>query len=304
MAQICILPATHRNKHSIRRVFGEIRPSNAIYRRPSYRRRQQVSPISRKLHAQRLTPSRLSFFSLCLSAAILYSPLAADFFVYYPEHTSKPAIFTLSLSGIMMSFTMAFLSGIGLASAIPNHPSYSTAYTTGQGALIVEGFRPLGAFGNFCSVVVALGLIANTAAPTYSSGVDFQILGRHAEKVPRVIWNTVGVVIYTVCALVGRANLSEIFTNFLALMGYWAAIWAAIMLEERFVFRRRTGYNWAAWRDPEKLPLGLAGFVAFVVGWVGAVLCMAQVWYIGPIAKLVGVNGADVGWLSGWWVLG
>lgn len=34
--------------------------------------------------------------------------------------------------------------------------------------------------------------------------------------------------------------------------------------------------------------------MAFVVGWVGAILCMAQVWYIGPIAKLVGEYGADV----------
>lgn len=237
----------------------------------------------------------LSFFSLCLSAAITYAPLAADFFVYYPEHTSRVTIFSLTLTGLLFSFTIAFLSGIGLASGITAYPEYSSAYTRGQGALIVEGFGPLHGFGKFCSVVVALGLIANTIAPTYSSGVDFQILGCYAEKVPRVIWNTVGVIIYTICALVGRSNLSEIFTNFLALMGYWVAIWFAVILEEWLIFRFRSGYNWSAWRDPSKLPVGIAGFIAFVVGWVGAVLCMAQVWYIGPIAKLVGDYGADMG---------
>lgn len=189
---------------------------------------------------------------------------------------------------------MAFIIGIGLASGIPTHTDYSNAYNRGQGALIVEGFNPLGGFGKFCSVVIALGLIANTVAPTYSSGVDFQILGRYAEKVPRVIWNTVAVIIYTVCALAGRSNLSNIFTNFLALMGYWAVIWTAIMLEERYIFRRGVEYNWDAWCEPKKLPIGIAGFIAFVVGWVGAVLCMAQVWYIGPIANLVGKHGADV----------
>lgn len=193
---------------------------------------------------------------------------------------------------------MAITCGIGLVSGIHAHPEYSNAYNRGQGALIVEGFSSLDGFGKFCSVVVALGLIANTIAPTYSAGVDFQILGRYAEKVPRVIWNTVAVIIYTVCALVGRSNLSEIFTNFLALMGYWVAIWVAIMIEERYIFRRKTGYNWASWCEPAKLPIGIAGFTAFVVGWVGAVLCMAQVWYIGPIAKLVGKNGADVGSLN------
>lgn len=190
---------------------------------------------------------------------------------------------------------MAFLCGIGLASGITSHTDYAAAYKKGQGALIVQGFSPLSGFGKFCSVIVALGLIANTVAPTYSSGVDFQILGRYAEKVPRVLWNTVAVIIYTVCALAGRENLSAIFTNFLALMGYWVAIWAAILLEERYVFRRSiAAYNWGAWRDPSKLPVGVAGFLAFCVGWVGAILCMAQVWYIGPIAGLVGDYGADV----------
>ncbi|KAJ5891334.1 uncharacterized protein N7473_007562 [Penicillium subrubescens] len=238
--------------------------------------------------------NRLSFFSICLSAAITYAPLAADFFVYYPENTSRLTIFSLTLAGLVFSFTMALVCGIGLASGISANPEYEAAYTLGQGALIVEGFGPLHGFGKFCSVIIALGLIANTVAPTYSAGVDFQILGRYAEKVPRVIWNTVGVIIFTVCALAGRTHLSEIFTNFLALMGYWVAIWFAILIEE-FVFRWHTGYNWAAWRDPSKLPIGIAALVAFVVGWVGAVLCMAQVWYIGPLAKLVGEYGADMG---------
>ncbi|PLB33298.1 purine-cytosine permease family protein [Aspergillus candidus] len=239
--------------------------------------------------------NRLSFFSICLSAAILYSPLAADFFVYYPQRASRTALFSLSLSGLAISFTMAFVAGIGLASGISSHPEYEAAYNKGAGSLIVEGFGPLHGFGKFCSVIVALGLIANTIAPTYSSGVDFQILGCYAERVPRAIWNTIGVIIYVICALVGREYLSEIFTNFLALMGYWAAIWIAIFLEERFIFRRKSGYNWNAWNEPSKLPLGIAGFIAFVVGWVGAILCMAQVWYIGPIAGLVGEYGADMG---------
>lgn len=197
---------------------------------------------------------------------------------------------------------MAFVAGIGLASGISSHPEYEQAYNKGAGSLIVEGFGPLHGFGKFCSVVVALGLIANTIAPTYSSGVDFQILGRYAERVPRAIWNTIGVIIYVICALVGREHLSDIFTNFLALMGYWAAIWIAIFLEERFVFRRKCGYNWNAWNDPSKLPIGIAGFIAFVIGWVGAILCMAQVWYIGPIAGLVGDYGADVSATQFTWI--
>ncbi|EON67325.1 hypothetical protein W97_06578 [Coniosporium apollinis CBS 100218] len=242
-----------------------------------------------------LTGNRISFFSLCLSAAITYAGGAADYFVYYPESTPRWKVFSVTMIGLSLSFTFAFILGIGLASGIATTPSWSEAYAVSQGALIVEAYRPLGAFGSFASVVVALGLVANMIPPTYSSGVDFQILGRYAARVPRAVWNTVGVVIYTICAAVGRDYLAVIFTNFLALMGYWVSIWIAISLEEQFVFRRKTGFNWAVWDQQGKLPIGVAALVAFLVGWAGAILCMAQVWYIGPIAGLVGEYGADMG---------
>lgn len=244
--------------------------------------------------SQTIIGNRISFFSLCFSAAITYAGGSADFFVYYSPNTPRTPLFIASLLGLVLSFTMALVLGIGLASGIPGTPAYATAYTTSQGALIVEGLSPLNGFGKFLGVLIALGLIANLIAPTYSSGIDFQILGRAAQRVPRFIWNTCGVLIYTVCALAGRNHLSEIFTNFLALMGYWVAIWIAITLEEQILFRRHKGYDWAAWNEQKKLPLGLAALAAFVIGWVGAILCMAQVWYIGPIAKLVGEYGADV----------
>ncbi|KEF56528.1 uncharacterized protein A1O9_06715 [Exophiala aquamarina CBS 119918] len=246
--------------------------------------------------------NRLSFFSICVSAAITYSGLGMDFFVYWPQSTSRWLIFAMTLVGLVLSFTFAFVLGAGIASSIHSSQNYMDAWTnsqggSGSGALLVEAYSPLGTFGKFCAVIAALGGIANMIPPTYSSGVDFQMLGRHLANVPRVIWNTTGVVIYTVCALAGRNSLAVIFTNFLALMGYWVAIWVAILLEEFLIFRRAKtiSYDWYIWNDRQKLPMGLAALIAFLVGWAGAILCMAQVWYIGPIAALVGEYGADMG---------
>jgi purine-cytosine permease-like protein len=244
---------------------------------------------------------RLSFFSICLSAAITYSGLGADYFVYWPTTTSRSLIFASTLLGLSVSFAFALILGVGLASGIATYPPYGNAWTnsqggSGSGALLVAGFEPLHDFGKFCAVIAALGVIANTIPPTYSSGVDFQILGQYATKVPRVIWNTIGVIVYTVCALAGRNHLAVIFTNFLALMGYWVAIWVAIILEEYLIFRRSAkAYNWAAWDEREKLPLGIAALVAFLIGYSGSIISMAQVWYIGPIARLIGEYGGDAG---------
>ncbi|KAL8938038.1 MAG: hypothetical protein Q9216_004110 [Gyalolechia sp. 2 TL-2023] len=277
--------------------------------------------LSTPSHGDRRTVigSRISFLSLTLAAAITYGGAAADYFVYYPVTTPPVALFTISLVSLLCSFTFTYCIGIGLASAIPLIPSYDTAYNTSQGALIVAGFTESTSpsnfntgFGKFLAVIVALGLIANLAPPTYSSGIDFQVLGKNFQRIPRVVWNSVGVVIYTVCALAGRDHLAEFFTNFLALMGYWVIIWMGITIEEQFLFRSRfgfrtgignkasrrgwgQGYDWTKWDSAAQLPLGIAALMAFLVGWAGAILCMAQVWYIGPIAGLVGEYGADMG---------
>ena len=255
--------------------------------------------------ARTIAGNRLSFFSLCFSAAITYAGEAADYFVYYPPTTPRISLFIIVLSALSLTFTFALTIGIGLASAIPHNETYAAAYKIGQGNLLAEGFSSLDGFGKFLGVVCALGLIPNAVAPTYSSGIDFQILGRAAQRVPRFVWNTVAVIIYTICALAGRNTLEEIFTNFLALMGYWLAIWIAIILEEHLIFRRSSGYDWTVWNEQKQLPIGLAALLAFLVGWAGAILCMAQVWYIGPIAKKVGEYGADVSvsylTLIRWW---
>lgn len=240
--------------------------------------------------------NRLSFFSLCLAAAITYACAGADYFVYYPENTSRIKVFVYTVTGLAISFTPMFVIGIGLGSGIASNKAWADAYGVSQGALIVEGFRPLGTFGSFCSVMIALGLISNLVAPTYAGGIDWQALGSYFEKVPRVVWNTLSVVIYAVCAIAGRAHLAAIFTNFLALMGYWVSIWLAIFLEEHLIFRkyRGMGWKWDSWNDRRKLPVGVAALVAFLVGWAGAILCMAQVWYVGPISRLIGGYGGDV----------
>ena len=246
--------------------------------------------------------NRLSFFSLCLAAAITYSGIAADFFVYYSPSTSRLKLFLASLFGLVTSFTLALVAGIGLASGVSTNPAYEKAYNTSQGALIVEGLSPLGNFGKFITILIWLSLVSNLIGPSYSLGINFQILARFAQNIPRFVWNTAGVIIFTVCALAGRNNLAEIFTNFLALMGYWVAIWIAVILEEQVIFRRRRGYDWTVWNEQSKLPIGIAALITFLVGWVGAILCMAQVWYVGPIADKVGEYGADVSLVSivGW----
>ena len=205
----------------------------------------------------------------------------------------------MTLTGLWSSYVLVYIIGVGLASGIAVTPSWSTAYDISSGALILEGYSNVGGFGKFCGVVVALGVIANNIPGTYSAALGCQVLGRYGKAVPRYIWVCVVVLAYFVCAIAGRNNLFDIFQNFLALMGYWIVIFVAIVLEEHLIFRRNRGFDWAAWENKKYLPVGAAALTSFFVGWAGAIIGMYQVWYIGPVAKLVGGIGADIGiWLG------
>ncbi|KKY28285.1 putative nucleoside [Phaeomoniella chlamydospora] len=237
---------------------------------------------------------RVSFFFLCAFAPLAWSPAACDFFVYFPPTSSRWEVFGSTLLGLSVSSFFMVLLGVVLASGALVNTDWSDAYEVSAGALITETLKPLGTFGNFCAVVLSLGLIANNIPGTYSAALGFQLLGRGFRMVPRFIWVIVSVLIYTVCACAGRNHLFDIFEDFLALMGYWTIMWTTMTLEEELIFRRKVGYNWEDWNKPSLLPIGIAALVAFCIGWVGAVLCMWQVYFTGPIAKLVG-DGIDLG---------
>ncbi|KAI4286784.1 MAG: hypothetical protein L6R35_003962 [Caloplaca aegaea] len=254
------------------------------------------------------TASRLSFFSLQLSVPASWAAAASDFYVYYPESTKRSLVFLMTFTGLSLAFILVNLIGIGLASGVATNPAWEAANDVSSGALILAGFDglpPRGGFGKFCGVIVALGVISNNIPGTYAAALGCQVLGRYGKMVPRYLWVCVVVLVYFVCAAAGRDHLYAIFQNFLALMGYWVMIFVAIVIEEHLLFRRRRrrsprllqGFDWTAWEDQKRLPLGIAALIAFFVGWAGAIVGMHQTWYVGPVAESVG--GADIGtWLG------
>jgi len=240
-----------------------------------------------------LAASRLSFFSLCLYIPNSWAGAASDYYVYYPSDTPRWKIFLLTFAGLALSFCFVDLLGVGLACGVAALPAWSDAYEISSGALITAGYAPLGGFGKFCSVVIALGVIANCVPSTYSAALGCQIMGRWGQILPRWVWVVILCAIQLVCALAGRTSLFIIFTNFLSLMAYWLMPMICIVAEEKGLFRAGLQFDWAAWADRSKMPIGIAALIAFLLGWVGAVLGMYQVYFVGPLALASG--GADVG---------
>lgn len=191
--------------------------------------------------------------------------------------------------------------GVGIATGVATTPAWKDAYDTSSGALLLACYDGLGGFGSLCVAILALGCITNNAPCTYAAALTLQVLGRYPKAIPRWVWCVVITLIELVCSVAGRNSLFNIFENFLPITSYWVSPWIAIALEEHLLFHvlRGVPFDWTAWEDKKRLPVGAAALFAWLIGWAGAITGMSQVWYQGPIASKIGGYGGDVGaWLS------
>ena len=189
--------------------------------------------------------------------------------------------------------------------ASATHTSYSDGYNNGGiGGMLAavlfpaDGSAARNGFGKFCLVIAALSIIANNCPNIYSVAFSLQVLSRWTAAVPRFVWTFLATIVYCAIAIPGYSHFEDVLENFMLLIAYWLAIYEAISLSDHFLFKRGfSGYNVASYDQPSKLPPGFAAIGAFCFGVFGAVMGLAQVWFVGPIAIHIGNTGfgGDIG---------
>ncbi|KAJ5227935.1 hypothetical protein N7489_008643 [Penicillium chrysogenum] len=248
--------------------------------------------IQTPMSTEQLIAKRITFFSLALSIALAWAPLAADYYVYLPPQMKSSRTFLVTVFAATNGMSVVLLMGIGLGTVIASSAHFASKYGSSPGGVLMTAYDSLGGFGKFCAVINVLALVANNTPGAYSMGMNFQMVGGsptglHDSRYGYLRRMRDG----------GRDRLYEVFKSFLPLIGYWVMMFVVIVFEEHTVFRRNRGYDWSHWNCRDKLPLGIAAGVAFLIGWAGAIVGMSQAYYIGPIAQMA--NGADLGlWLG------
>lgn len=240
----------------------------------------------------------LSLWAIAFSSTAGWASFSADYYCNYPASTKSWKIFLLTQFGASVPIMFATIVGAVIANAalLGAAEPWATTYSTyGLGGLIRETYHPLG-WSKFCLVMLSLSVLGNNVVIFYSSGLDLQLLGDYFHAVPRFIWSFLVAVALAALSIAGKAHLSTIISNFVSMLGYWAVAFTIILLVEDKGFRRRSGYNLEAWDTPSKLPWGLAAVFSLLAGYFGGGLQgMAQVWYLGEVAKKFGPYGGDVG---------
>lgn len=246
------------------------------------------------------TGSILSFAAAIFGFATGWGSYAADYSCYQPVNVSRVKVFAYTFIGLFFPLCFCMMLGAAVGTATVNNPAYADAYAKDHiGGLLHEILVPrLGNFGAFCVVILALSIIGNNCPNIYSISFSLQSITHYAQLVPRFIWTLIATVVYCAIAIPGYSHFESVLENFMLCIGYWLAIYEGISLPEHFIFKRGFGgYHPEHYDQPKKLPPSIAALGAFCFGIVGAVMGMAQVWYIGPIGKLIGSPdyGGDVG---------
>lgn len=199
--------------------------------------------------------------------------------------------------GILTPSIPLIILGAAIGGAVPNVESWAAAYeVSGVGGVMLEMLAPAGGFGKFIMVLLALSVIGNIAISMYSISLNIQMLLPFFAKIPRFAFTVVTMAIMIPVAVRAAQDWETSLENFLALIGYWAGCFDAVLIEELVIFRKFdfTTYDHAIWNVGRKLPSGLAAVFASLISMALVVPGMAEVWYTGPIAEKTGDIGFEL----------
>ncbi|GAB1314218.1 Purine-cytosine permease [Madurella fahalii] len=244
--------------------------------------------------------SVLSYGMIVASYMIPWACLSSDFTTYLKPDTSSFKIFLYSYLGLSLPPTLLMTLGAAIGNAVPNNARWQAAYdeTLVGGVLAAMLTATVGdGFGRFLVVLLAFSLLGNLAATSYSVTLNLQLLAPGLARVPRYLFALVFAAVVIPLAIRAAADFFVSLENFLALIGYWASAFLAVVLVEHFVFRAGDcvrGYDADAWNDARRLPWGVAALGSAALSFAVVVPSMAQVWWTGPIAETTGDIGFEL----------
>ena len=243
-----------------------------------------------------MSGSALSLLAVMYGFSVSWCTLAADYYVHYPINTSRVKVFFLCTMGITVSTCVNMLLGCCIGTLIRADQTLSDVYENeGIGFLLQKLLYPRG-YAKFTLVVLSLAGIGQNSINLYSCALSIQQFARPFARIPRFMWSIALFGVVVGLAIGAGNSLSTYLLNFLSLLGYWMTSFFVLIFVEHYVFRKGSldNYDLDGWSDPKRLPLGIAGCVAFLIGVAGWVLGMVQTWYVGPLGGLIGGSGGDI----------
>ncbi|KAF8303083.1 cytosine-purine permease [Clavulina sp. PMI_390] len=242
------------------------------------------------------------FMGALFGFVVSWATLAADYTIYMPASAPKAKVFLYAYFGFLIPLVLLEILGAAFMNTAFVNDAWMAGYeVNGVAGLLAAALEPAGRFGKFCMVVIAMSVPAACAPTMYSFGISFQCVAPIFAYVPRYVFAICATAVMIPVSIVGAHHFDEALTNFLAVIGYYAASFSAVLLIEHKVYRSSDPYLYdrTAWNQWRRLPLGWAAWLAFACSFALIVPGMSEVWYTGPIAaKGTGDIGFELGFAT------
>jgi NCS1 family nucleobase:cation symporter-1 len=219
------------------------------------------------------------------SFVLAWAPYASEYSRYLPRTSSGRAIFGWTVVGLCLSAGWLEILGLSVASIVTGN-SVGTIRDKVLGG---------GVLGGIAMIAFFLGTISVNVMNDYTGSLSLQAAGVR-------IWRPISAVVVAVCAFflalwINSGNLANSFSNYLLLISYWVAAWAGVVVADAW-FVNRGDWNVSRLLDLRKLPLGINGLAAFLIGGLASVPFMDTTLYVGPISKNE-LHYGDIGYYVG-----
>ncbi len=206
--------------------------------------------------------------ALSFSYATGWLPCAADYARYLPRETLRRSLFWYSFLGSALPCIAIEVLGALAATALGQRADAAQSPTDAIAALLGHGL-----VAGVALATIVLGTLTANSMNLYSGALAALVATRIA--IPRFAAALVVGGIGAAIAFFGSDPrvAAEGYSNFLLLLSYWTAPWAAVVL-----FARE--------RDDPQRATGLrVGTAAWLLGVLASLPFWNQAWYVGPVPR-------------------
>lgn len=229
------------------------------------------------------------------SFVLAWAVYASDYSRYLPAGTSNGRLFLATVAGLTLSAGWLELLGLSVAGIV----------TGNAVANIRDDVLGGGILGALAMVAIALGTVSVNVMNDYTGSLSLQAAG---IRIPRPVSAAiVASLAFIVTLILNSGDLASSFENYLLVLSYWVAPWAAVVLVDWW--SRRGSVDGERLLNFRLLPSGAPALIAFVVGFAASVPFMSTALFIGPISSGV-LHFADIAYVVGfavaaivYWVL-
>lgn len=209
---------------------------------------------------------------LAFSYLMGWTVYASDYTRYLPEKTPGRLVFWNAALANFISCAWLEILGAGLALLLP-------VYAQNANPTLMLNYVHPNWLGPIALVAVILGTLTANVLNIYSGSLSALVV-----NIPLKRWMAAVVVgvLGGILAYIGHRSYYVGYENFLFLLGYWLAPWAAVVLVDYFVIFR-SHYPVELFYDPRRIVS--RGFWAWVLAIVASVPFFNQSLYLGIFAK-------------------